>query len=183
MAEIDLSKYKSELSYLNKLKRFLWLIIWKTIGSVLVRKQFNFIKISLLKLFGAKIDKNVIVYSTAVIYQPWKLSVGENSVIGPNVDCYNVDWIKIGSNSVISQKTYLCTASHDITNKNIPLITSPIIIEDQVWIGASVFIGMGVKIRNGAVIGASSSLFKSVDSWSVYGGNPATFLKKRIIND
>ena len=97
--------------------------------------------------------------------------------------CYNVDKVIIGAHSTISQKSYLCTASHDITKSTNPLITAPIIIKDQVWVGAAVFIGMGVTIHKGAVVGARAAVFKNVDSWTVVGGNPAKFIKKRKINE
>jgi putative colanic acid biosynthesis acetyltransferase WcaF len=103
----------------------------------------------------------------------------EYSILGDEVDCYNVDKIMIGAHSVVSQKTYLCSASHDFLKVDMPLITAPIIIEDQVWIAADAYIGMGVTIGQGAVVGARSSVFKDVMPWSVVGGNPAHFIKKR----
>ena len=99
-----------------------------------------------------------------------------------DVDCYNVDKVIIGANSTISQKSYLCTASHDVSKSSNPLITAPIIIEEQVWIGAGVFIGMGVVVGKGVVVGATSSVYKSVNPWEIVGGNPAKFIKKRILN-
>jgi putative colanic acid biosynthesis acetyltransferase WcaF len=107
--------------------------------------------------------------------------MSEYSCLSPEVDCYNVDKVIIGPHSTVSQKTYLCTASHDITKFNNPLITSPIIIEDQVWIGASAFIGMGVTVQQGAVIGATASVYKDVKPWTVVGGNPAQYIKQRVI--
>ena len=114
---------------------------------------------------------------------PWNLEMDEYSCLAPNVDCYNADKIKIGAHSTISQKTYLCTASHDINKSNNSLITSPIIIEDQAWIAADAFIGPGVTIRQGAVVGARACVFKDVESWTVVGGNPSKFIKKREIHD
>ena len=77
----------------------------------------------------------------------------------------------------------MCSASHDVTKSDIPLITAPIIIKNQVWIGASSFIGMGVTVGEGVVVGATSSVYKDVERWTVVGGNPAKFIKKRIIYD
>ncbi|WPX41440.1 DapH/DapD/GlmU-related protein [Akkermansia sp. N21116] len=89
--------------------------------------------------------------------------------------------IRIEANTTVSQGAYLCTASHDITDPLNPLITAPIVIEDQAWIGARAFVGMGVTIGQGAVVGATASVYKDVDPWSVVGGNPAWLIKKRII--
>lgn len=82
----------------------------------------------------------------------------------------------------MSQGAYLCTASHDITNPLNPLITAPIVIEDQSWIGARGFVGMGVTIGQGAVVGATASVYKNVAPWTVVGGNPAKYIKDRKIN-
>ncbi len=105
----------------------------------------------------------------------------EHSCLADDVDCYNVAPVIIGANTTVSQKSYLCTASHDITKSNLPLITAPIIIEDQVWVGSDVFIGMGVTIGQGTVVGARASVYKSVAPWKVVGGNPAKVLKERVV--
>lgn len=114
---------------------------------------------------------------------PWNLEMHEYSCLAPGVDCYNVAKITIGAHSTVSQKSFLCSASHDVSKGNNPLITSPIIIKDQVWIGSSAFIGMGVTIGQGAVVGATASVFKDVQSWTIVGGNPSKFIKNRVINE
>jgi len=165
----------------NQLVRFIWGIAWLIFARPLPRSVFNGWKLFLLRIFGAKIKKHAVVYSSAVIYMPWNLEMDEYSCLGPDVDCYNVDKIIIGAQVIVSQKTYLCSASHDISKSNMPLISAPIIIEDQAWIAADVYIGMGVTIGRGAVVGARSSVYKNVEPWTVVGGNPAKFLKMRVI--
>lgn len=108
--------------------------------------------------------------------------MGEYSCLASDVNCYNVALIKIGANTTISQGAFLCTASHDISNPLNPLITAPVIIADQAWVAADAFIGMGVKVGQGAVIGARACVFKDVEPWTIVGGNPAKFIKNRIIN-
>ncbi len=81
----------------------------------------------------------------------------------------------------MSQGSYLCTASHDITNPLNPLITAPIVIGDQAWIGARAYVGMGVTIGQGAVVGATASVYKDVEAWTIVGGNPAKFIKNRVV--
>lgn len=183
MNQVDLSQYKNTLSRKNQLMRFLWTITWFLLAKPLPRSIGNGWKIILLRLFGAKIHEKAIIYSSVRIYAPWNLEMDDYSVLGPEVDCYNVAKIKIGSNTTISQKVYLCSASHDITKNNIPLIVKPIIIEDQVWIGADAFIGMGVTIGQGAVVGARAAVFKNIESWVVVGGNPTKIIKKRNIDE
>jgi len=178
---INIAAYQNEMSFKNKLARFAWGIVWGLFARPIPRKLLNSWKLLLLRIFGAKVHKHSIVYSSAKIYMPWNLEMGEYSILGSEVDCYNVTKIKIGAHAIVSQKTYLCAASHDISKNNMPLITAPIIIEDQAWIAADAFIGMGVKIGQGAVVGARSCVFKNVEPWTVVGGNPAKFIRKRII--
>jgi len=107
--------------------------------------------------------------------------MGEYSCLASEVNCYNVDTVQIGANTTISQGACLCTASHDIANPLNPLITKPIIIDDQAWVAAEAFVAMGVHIGQGAVAGARAAVFKDVEPWTVVGGNPAKFIKKREI--
>ena len=180
---IDLSKYQNSLSRKNQVGRMLWAITWTLLARPFPRRTGNCWKIFLLRVFRAKIHKYAVVYSSARIYTPWNLEMDEYSCLGPEVDCYNVNKIKIGAHSTISQKTYLCGASHDVMSSHIPLIHATIIIEDQVWIGANAFVGMGTLIGQGAVVGANSCVYKDVEPWTIVGGNPAKFIKKRILKN
>ena len=179
--KIDLSQYHNALSRKNQIIRMLWTMVWGIFARPLPRSTGSGWKRFLLRLFGAKIDSTAIVYSTAKVYYPANLIMDRYACLASDVDCYNVAPIHIGANTTISQGTYLCTASHDITDPLNHLITSPIVIEDQAWVGAKAFIGMGVTIGQGAVVGATASVYKNVEPWTVVGGNPAKFIKKRII--
>lgn len=183
MNKVDISQYKNALSRKNQIARFIWGLAWAIFARPLPRSLGNVWKITLLRFFGAKVHPKAVVYSTVRIYMPWNLEMDEYACLAPEVDCYNAAKIKIGAHTTVSQKTYLCTASHDITQSHNPLITAPIIIEDQAWIGASAFIGMGVTIGQGAVIGATASVYKDVAPWTIVGGNPAKFIKKREIKE
>lgn len=179
--KIDLSKYKNALSRKNQLIRMVWSIVWGVFARPLPRSVGSGWKRFLLRLFGAKIAPTAIVYSSAKVYYPANLIMETYACLASDVDCYNVAPVHIGANSTISQGAYLCTASHDITNPLNPLITAPIVIEDQAWVAAGAFIGMGVTVGQGAVVGARSAVFKSVEPWTVVGGNPVKFIKKRIL--
>jgi putative colanic acid biosynthesis acetyltransferase WcaF len=181
MNKVDLSQYQNALSRKNQIARFIWAMVWAVFARPLPRSLGNDWKLFLLRLFGAKVHSTAKVYSSVRIYMPWNLEMEEYSCLSPEVDCYNVAKVKIGAHSTVSQKTYLCAASHDITKSNYPLVTAPIVIKDQVWIGAAVFVGMGVTIGQGAVVGATASVYKNIEPWSVVGGNPAKFIKKREI--
>lgn len=181
MLQIDLSQYQNLLSRKNQIKRFLWTLTWAIFACPIPRNMLGGWKRILLRCFGASIHKTAVIYSSAKVFMPWNLEMNEYSCLAPEVDCYNVVKIQIGAHSTISQKSYLCTASHDITTHLNSLVTAPIIIKDQVWIAAGAFIGMGVTIGEGAVVGACAAVFKDVEPWTVVGGNPAKFIKKREI--
>ncbi len=179
--KIDLSRYHNVLSRKHQLVRLLWGGVWGLFACPLPRSMGSSWKRLLLRLFGAKIHSTAVVYSSAKVYYPANLEMDAYSCLASDVDCYNVAPIKIGANTTVSQGAYLCTASHDITNPLNPLITAPIVIEDQAWIAAGAFIGMGVTVGQGAVVGARAAVFKEVEPWTVVGGNPAKEIKKRIL--
>lgn len=182
-SKIDLSKYQNSLSRKNQIIRLVWSLVWNVLARPLPRSIGSGWKRFLLRIFGAKIDSTSVVYSSARIYYPANLTMEAYSCIASEVDCYNVAPICIGANTTISQNAYLCTASHDISDPLNHLVTQPIIIKDQAWIAAGAFVGMGVTIGQGAVVGARAAVFKDVEPWTVVGGNPAKFIKKRIIKD
>ena len=105
--------------------------------------------------------------------------VGDEASIAHRVDCYCVDRLTIGNHATVSQYAFLCTASHDISDPHMRLITAPIEIADQSWICAGVFVGMGLKIGEGAVVGAMSVVTRSVDPWTIVAGNPTRIIKRR----
>lgn len=175
--------YHECLPFRNKLKRLGWntcaLLFFRPFAGPIFWKWRNL----LLRLFGATIGKGSKVNASAKIWAPWHLEIGEYTAIGARVNCYNPGKIVLGSKVVISQGTYLCTASHDITNPLNPLITAPMHINSFSWVAADAFVGMGVTIGEGAVVGARAAVFKNVEPWTVVGGNPAKFIKKRIIKE
>jgi putative colanic acid biosynthesis acetyltransferase WcaF len=178
---MDLSKYIEEKPH--HIRHIIWYMVNATLFRCLIGMPCREIRNMILRLFGAKIPLKSLVYSSCKIYAPWNLTIGEHACVGPNTELYNKDKIAIKDNVVISQGSYLCTASHDISKKLLPLVTAPIIIENQAWIAAGTFIGMGVTIGEGAVVGARAAVFKDIEPWTVVGGNPAKFIKKREIKD
>ncbi|MCY1276832.1 Maltose O-acetyltransferase [compost metagenome] len=134
----------------------------------------------MLRLFGAKIGRNVLIRPTVRITYPWKLSIGDYSWIGDHVELYTLGEIRIGQNAVISQKSYLCTGSHDFSKIDFPIYAKPIVIGDCAWIATDVFVAPGVTIHQNAVVGARSSVFNDLAENYIYIGNPAKAIKPRI---
>lgn len=167
-----------------KIKRVVWNITAALLFRPFITPAFRKWRIALLRLFGAKVEWDANVYASVMIWAPWMLQMGHRACLGPEVICYNQDWVVLKDDAVVSQFTYLCTAGHDVNMMNTAdksLITAPIILKSKSWIGARSFIGMGVEIGEGAVVGATASVYKSVEPWSVVGGNPAKVIKKRTL--
>lgn len=179
---VELSAYKNELSLSNKLGRLLWRIVYCLFFRPFVGNVFKKWRNLVLRIFGAKIIGDVTVFASVKIWAPWNLEI-DSACISHHCILYNVDKIYIGKSTVISHYTHLCTASHDIYHKSHRLVTKPIIIKDKVWIAVDSFIGPGVTVGHGAVIGARSAVFRDVSDWTVVGGNPARVLKKRIFQN
>lgn len=180
---MDLATYNHSFSLQNKMGRLAWniisLVLFRPFGSRIFKKWRVFV----LKCFGAKIEWSSHIYASVKIWAPWNLEMGINSSLGPKVDCYNQGNIKIGNNTVISQKTYLCASSHDYNQTNFPLVLKPISIGDGVWIAADAFIGPNVTIGNNSIIAARSVVIKDVENNTIVGGNPANFIKKRTLRN
>lgn len=102
-----------------------------------------------------------------------------HACLSGHVDCYSVDAVEIGAYATVSQYAFLCTAGHDIDCPVMRLTTAPIRIEAHAWVAADAFIAPGVTVGEGAVVGARSSVFRSVPPWTVVTGNPARARRSR----
>ena len=136
----------------------------------------------LLRIFGARIGRNVHIYPSARIYLPWNLSIGDESSIGEWALVYNLGPVTIGERATISHRAHLCAGTHDYNDPRLPLLRLPIRVNSQSWICADTFIGPGVTIGEGAIVGAGSVAMKDVPAWHIVSGNPAKFIKIRQLN-
>ncbi|MBD0823365.1 putative colanic acid biosynthesis acetyltransferase [Aestuariibaculum marinum] len=178
----DLSLYKNPTGFRGKPGWFVQ--IWWLIQSTLFEWSPQFLygwRRFLLRCFGAKIGKGVVIRPSVKMTYPWKVSIGDYSWIGDEVVLYSLGEIEIGSNVVISQRSYICTGSHDYAKKEFPIYAKKITIEEGCWLATDVFVAPGVLIEKGTVVGARSSVFKDLKAFSVYAGSPAKLLKKRNI--
>ena len=184
MANLDLKNYKNRHSLKSKIVRAVWNVVWLVLFRPTPRGNlFRPWRIALLKLFGANVKWSSNVLPSCTIWQPWKLTMGAYACLSENVDCYAVDAITIGDQTTVSQGVMLCTASHDIGSKIMELVTRPITIGANAWVAAHAMILPGVAIGEGAVVAAGAVVTKDVEPWTVVGGNPAKFIKKRVLRD
>ncbi|WP_317159575.1 LbetaH domain-containing protein [[Mycobacterium] appelbergii] len=118
----------------------------------------------MLRLFGAKIDGGVIVRHEVKIHWPWKLEVGHNSWIGEEVWILNLEQVTIGSNTCISQGVFLCTGSHDRRSPTFEFDNAPVVVGDSVWVAAKASVLRGVRVGDGATVGATALVTADVSA-------------------
>ena len=181
MSNLDIEKNRRDKKYKKRtlLARIIW-GLFKIFFKLTPRPCFE-LRSHILRLFGAKIGKNVHIYPSANIYFPWNLTVGDDSAIGEWVLIYNIGLIGIGQKTTISHKSHLCSGTHDYTLPDLPLVKAPITIGNEVWVCAECFIGPNLKIKDRAIIGAGSVVIKDIDYNNIVAGNPSKFLKYRSL--
>lgn len=152
-----------------------YVLLWWLVQAVvfpLSLHNMSGLRCAVLRAFGAKIGRNVLVRPTARFTYPWKVEIGSQSWIGDDVVFYSLDRITIGCHCVISQKTYLCTGSHDIGDRQFGLETAPIVVGNGAWVAADCFVAPGVTIGANTVVGARSSVFRDLPAGKICVGNP-----------
>lgn len=174
----SVSRFESPWTFRQNLGRVLWMVTEKLLFRPSFHNWYGWRRM-LLRRFGAKIGKQVRVRASARIEIPWNVEIGDSSVIGDHAILYSLGKITIGKRVVISQYAHLCAGTHDFNDPTFPLVKPPIRVEDEVWIAADAFVGPGVTVHRGAVIGARSSAFKDIPVGAIAVGNPAKELRKR----
>jgi putative colanic acid biosynthesis acetyltransferase WcaF len=177
---MDLSHCPSPHSLANRAGRLLWNVVWLVFCRFSPHPLWGWRRFW-LRLFGARIGARALIFPSVKIWAPWNLEMGDHACLGRNVECYSADRITLGAHALVSQYSYLCAASHDHERPRLPLVTAPISIGASAWVAADAFVGPGVTVGEGAVVGARACVMKDVEAWTVVGGNPARFLKRREI--
>lgn len=162
----------------DKLRRGLWGFAWLILCRWTPRPLHGW-RVAILRLFGGRIARGAKVYPDAIIWAPWLLDMAEGSTLGDGVQCYNVDWVRLGPGATVSQRAFLCTATRDIDDADNPLITAPITLDRLAWVGAEAYVGPGVTLAEGAVLAARGVAVRPIAAWSVVGGNPARIIRMR----
>ncbi len=185
MSLLDASKTKPldggpSFSLGNRVTRAAWNVTWLILARWTPPPLHRW-RAFILRLFGAKIAPGARVYGSTKIWLPSNLTLGEQSLIGPGAMIYNQTHITIGKRSIVSQRAHICTGTHDISDPNFQLVLRPVMIGDNCWVAAEAFVGPGVKIADGSVVGGRCAIFHDTEKYGVYRGNPAKRIKQRII--
>ncbi len=162
----------------NKLERVIWNLAWLLLARWTPAPLFGWRRL-VLRAFGAKIGHGARIYSSAKVWLPRQLAVGDDAIIGPGVELYNQGAISIGPRVVISQRAHICASTHDPADLDFRLVTRPIVIRQACWIAAEAFVGPGVTMGEGSVLAARGALFEDAEELTIYRGNPAVAVKAR----
>jgi putative colanic acid biosynthesis acetyltransferase WcaF len=182
MNKTDLSKFQNESYHPGSiLKRITWYIINRLFFRTSILYP-TVIKVAILRLFGAKIGKGMVIKPNISIKYPWFLEIGNHVWFGENTWIDNLVNVKIGDNVCISQGAFILTGNHDYKKSSFDLIIGEIHLEDGVWIGAKSIVGPGVKCLSHSVLTAGSIASKDMDAYGIYQGNPAIKIRNRVIS-
>lgn len=178
---MDLSQYDN--SWYSSRRSRLVQAIWFFLGQPVLRSfwiPWSGVRRALLRAFGAKIGRGVVIKPGVRVKYPWLLEIGDHSWIGEDAWVDNLAFVQIGSNVCVSQGAYLCTGSHDWRDPHFGLLVKPILVRDGAWIGAKAIVCLGVEIEEGAVATAGSVVTKCLKPNWIYAGNPAAATRARF---
>ncbi len=162
----------------HRLFRLAWNITWALLGKWTPVPLHGWRRL-LLVTFGAKLAPTARIYPHTSIWFPPNLTMGNHSVMGPGVMCYNMDRVSIGDYAIISQRAHLCGGTHDPDDPHFQLVPKPICVGDKAWVAAEAFVGPGVTLGEGAVLGARGVCVKNLAAWTIHAGNPSRYLRDR----
>ena len=137
------------------------------------------LKTTLLRMFGAKVGKGLVIKTKVRIKNPWRLVIGDHCWIGESAWIDNLEDVAIGNNVCISQGAMLLTGNHDYTVSSFPYRLGKIVLEDGVWVGAQSVVGPGVTCKSHSILTVNSVTSKNLEAWGIYAGNPAIFVRQR----
>jgi putative colanic acid biosynthesis acetyltransferase WcaF len=136
---------------------------------------------TVLRLFGARIGAEVRTYPSTWLYMPWNVEIGDWSSLGEDVLIYSLGRVHIGQHVSLSYRAHVCAGSHDLEDPALPLLKPPVHIEAGCWIGTEAYIGPGVTLGQGAIVGARAVVVRDVEPWHIVAGNPARTLRQRVM--
>ncbi|MEX8548842.1 MAG: WcaF family extracellular polysaccharide biosynthesis acetyltransferase [Mucilaginibacter sp.] len=157
-------------------------LVWHFVNYFIFNSAFPWpyrAKSALLRFFGAKIGKGLVIKTKVRIKNPWRLEIGDNCWIGESVWIDNLENVFIGSNVCLSQDAMLLTGNHDYTMSDFPYKLGKIVLEDGVWIGAKSVVCPGIVCRSHAILTVNSVATKELNAWTIYAGNPAVRVRER----
>lgn len=184
MEKTDLSRFNNSWYKPggNIIKRTLWYFT-NILFFLNPWNPFSSLKVFLLKLYGAKVGKGVVIKPSVNIKYPWKLKIGNYTWIGEKVWIDNLADVVIGDHVSISQGAMLLCGNHNYKKSTFDLLTGEINIEDGVWVGAQNIVTPGIRCKSHSILTVNSVATKDLDAYTIYQGNPAVEVRKRTIQE
>lgn len=164
----------------NRLYRLAWMITWAFLASWTPAPMHRW-RMFLVRLFGGKTTRTGGIYPSVRIWSPANFDLGEFAFVGPHVKIYSMAKIILEPYALVSQGAHICAGTHDTEDPNFQLQARPIVIGARAWIAAEAFVGPGVTVGRGAVLGARGCAFRDLEPWTIYAGNPAKPLRPRHV--
>jgi putative colanic acid biosynthesis acetyltransferase WcaF len=155
VTEIDLGAYQRPVIAGNRNRA--WRIAWQICSALLFQSALilpSLWKAALLRLFGARVGRGLVVRPRVTVKYPWFLELGDHVWLGEQVWIDNHCPVTVGASVCISQGAYLFTGNHDYDDPGFRFFCKPVTIEDGVWVGAKAIIGPGSLLERTSVIGA-----------------------------
>ena len=179
---LDASRQRKNICFplSNRIYRAAWNVVWLLLARWTPPPLHGWRRI-LLRLFGARIAPSAYIYPSVRIWSPANFEMCAYASIGPHVTIYSMAKITLEPYALASQGAHLCAGTHDIEDAHFQLRARPIVVGAHAWIAAEAFVGPGVHVGAGAVLGARGCAFRDLDPWTVYIGNPARARKPRKI--
>lgn len=165
-------------SFGHRVERAIWMLVWNILG-IWTPTPFHAWRRFLSRMFGARIARSAKIYPHVRIWYARNLQMGPHACLGPHVRCYSVALVVLDEYALVSQYAYLCSGTHDIDDPDFQLVAKPIHIQKNAWVAADAYVGPGVTIGTGAVLGARGVATRDLSAWTVYSGNPATVVRTR----
>lgn len=138
-------------------------------------------KSALLRLFGAKVGKGLVIKAKVRIKNPWRLTIGDHVWIGEDVWIDNLENVSIGHHVCISQGALLLTGNHDYTASDFPYRLGRIHLDEGAWVGARSVVCPGVSLGSHAILTVGSVASRSIAPWEIHAGNPAAYVRDRVM--
>ena len=166
----------------NSIKRVSWYFV-TIIFFINPLNPISSLKVFLLKIFGAKIGKGVVIKPSVNIKYPWRLEIGNHVWIGEKVWIDNLANVKIGNNVSISQGAMLLCGNHNYKKSTFDLITGEITIEEGAWVGSHSIVTPNITCKSHSILAVNSVATKNLEKYTIYQGNPAKEVRKRTIEE
>jgi acetyltransferase-like isoleucine patch superfamily enzyme len=161
------------------MKRFLHSLYFYFIYVIAPHIPSHTIRKFILRCFGAKLGKNVSLYSGFEVRNPWNLSIGTNSIIGFKCVLDARRGLVIGNYVNFSSEVMIWTLQHDYNSPTFADKGGKVVIGDRAWLSCRSIILPGVTIGEGAVVAAGAVVTKDVAPYTIVGGIPAKEIGKR----